>query len=88
MTDALLLLDDLKTSNHQCAFAYVCSTYPQLGLNWEFVEEVRTQRNAVNYKGKLISKEQWDQIKIELFEHIETTRKALKNRIRSEEEKQ
>ena len=51
LIDAFLRFDRIKTNNHQCLFAYLCETHPDLVLDWNFFEKVRTKRNGIQYYG-------------------------------------
>ena len=60
LIEAVMLFDGLKAENHQCKNAYVCSRYAELGLKWEFLEEVRLKRNAINYRGYSMKYSDWE----------------------------
>src|SRR3989344_6369220 len=44
LAEALLLLDKVKSQNHQCLFSYLCIKHPELELDWNFFEKIRTKR--------------------------------------------
>ena len=52
LAEALLHFDRLKIDNHQCLFACLCKTHPELELDWKFFEEVRDRRNRSHYYGE------------------------------------
>jgi hypothetical protein len=52
--DIIIQKDEFKCSNHQACFAYICVKFPDLELDWDFFQKVRTMRNRTHYEGKSI----------------------------------
>ena len=50
-SEVLKIIDGKKALNHQCLFAALCINHPELELNWDFFEKIRTKRNGANYYG-------------------------------------
>lgn len=81
LIEAFLLFDKVKILNHQCLFAYLCAKHPELELNWNFFEKVRTKRNGINYYGTLVSHEDWKEIEIQLNLYITLLKKKIREKI-------
>jgi uncharacterized protein (UPF0332 family) len=69
LVEAFLIFDKIHSSNHQCLFAYLCHKHPELELDWNFFERVRTRRNGINYYGRPASAEDFreDRLGFELY---------------------
>ncbi|HLC85274.1 MAG TPA: hypothetical protein VJH22_05770, partial [Candidatus Nanoarchaeia archaeon] len=76
-TDAFLRFDRIKSSNHQCLFAYLCEKHPELEFDWGFLEEIRTKRNGVHYYGTPVSHSEWKRRELQINLYITTLRKAI-----------
>ncbi|HII15134.1 MAG TPA: hypothetical protein HA362_02375 [Nanoarchaeota archaeon] len=83
MIEAYLLFDRISSDNHQCMNAYICMKHPGLALDWEFLETVRLKRNAINYRGQLITYEVWDSLKLKFELHIKAISKAIDEKLRN-----
>ena len=59
LIEAYLLFDGIEADHHQCKNAYLCYKYPELDLNWEFLETIRLKRNAIDYQGRLLKYGDW-----------------------------
>jgi uncharacterized protein (UPF0332 family) len=76
--EALLLSKMIQSNNHQCLFSALCTKFPDLELDWNFFESVRTKRNGVNYYGELITYVNWKQIEIQMKLYLSTLHKEVK----------
>ncbi len=83
-TEAVLLFDKVDISNHQCLFACLCTKHPELELDWNFFEKVRTKRNGVNYYGDHISYDDWKEVELQIKLYISTLRKEVEKKLGSE----
>lgn len=81
LTEALLHLQQIELSNHQCLFSALCVKYPSLELNWEFLEQIRTKRNGINYYGEHITYEDWKKIELQMSLYCSTLKKEIESRI-------
>ena len=81
LTEALLLFDKVKSYNHQCLFSYLCTKHPELELDWNFFEKIRTKRNGVHYYGNQIGEKDWKEIKLQLELYIKTISDAVNSKI-------
>jgi hypothetical protein len=81
LTEAFLLFDKIKSYNHQCLFSYLCIKHPELDLDWNFFEKVRTKRNGVHYYGSQISEKDWKEVRLQLDLYIKTLFDALSAKI-------
>lgn len=82
LVDALLLFDKVKSSNHQCAFAYICEKHDNLELDWNFLEKVRTKRNGIQYYGTPVNHKDWKEIELQINIYINTLKKAIEPKIK------
>ena len=83
LIEAYILFDGVETGNHQCKNAYLCFKHPELEMDWEFLETVRLRRNAINYRGQLLSYDDWKLIKINFELHINALKKEIEKKLNS-----
>ena len=65
LIEAYISFDGVKPKNHQCLFAFVCVKHPELELNLEFFEKIRTKRNGINYYASKVSEEDWKEVQLQ-----------------------
>lgn len=82
---AFLMFDKIKSLNHLCLFAYLCETHPELELDWNFFEKVRTKRNGLHYYGQKINKEDWNSVSLQMKLYIKTLRNTVEEKLKSKE---
>ena len=82
LVEALLQFDKLKIDNHQCQFACLCKTYPQLQFDWNFLEEIRFKRNRAHYYGEKISHEDWEKAKLRFNLYVTALKKEIEKRLK------
>lgn len=82
LMEAYLLFDRIASDNHQCMNASICANHPELALDWDFLETVRLKRNAINYRGQLITYEVWDSLKLKFELHIKEISKAIEEKLK------
>lgn len=82
LAEAILLVDRMKSSNHQCLFAFLCSRHHDLELDWHFFERVRTKRNGSHYYGVPASYEDWKQVEVQMNLYIRTLRGYVEKRLK------
>ena len=82
LAETLLLLDKVKSQNHQCLFSYLCIKHPELELDWNFFEKIRTKRNGIHYYGNMIAKRDWAEIEFQINLYIKTLFEAIENKIK------
>lgn len=81
LVEAILLFDKIKSANHQCLFAILCIKHPELELDWNFFEKVRTKRNGIHYYGTAVNRQDWKDIEIQTKIYTKTLHQALKEKI-------
>ena len=81
LIEAYMLFDGIAAENHQCKNAYLCFKHPELELDWEFLETIRLKRNAINYRGHLLSYEDWKMLKLKFELHINVLRKEIQKKL-------
>ncbi len=81
LVEAYLLFEGITADSHQCKYAYLCFTYKELELNWEFLETIRLKRNAINYRGQLLNYTDWKALQLHFELHINTLKKEIERKI-------
>lgn len=81
LAEALLLFDKVKSANHQCLFSVLCVRHPELDLDWNFFEKIRTKRNGIHYYGTSINPSDWKEIELQTKLYIKALHSALKKNI-------
>jgi len=81
LAESFLKFDKIKIDNHQCLFAYLCQEYPELELNWDFFELVRTKRNGINYYGSPISYQDWKAVELQFALYLKTLETEIRKKI-------
>ncbi len=83
LTEAFLKFEKIKIDNHQCLFAYLCEKHPELDLDWDFFEKIRTKRNGINYYGQQTTYEDFKDVELQFNLYakklISEIRKRIKN---------
>ena len=77
LCDQLMRFKKQKISNHQGLFAFIMIKFPDLELDWNFFEAVRTARNQNKYKGADITKEMWKKAEMQIDLYISTLKKEI-----------
>lgn len=77
LVEVFLRFKKVKVKNHLCLFAYLCVKHPEMELNWDFFEKVRTKRNGINYYGNPVTEKDWKEVSLEFQLNIN----LLKNKI-------
>lgn len=83
LVEAYLRLEKIKIDNHQCLFAYLCEKHPELDLNWEFFEKVRTKRNGINYYGTPITHDDWKEAELQFNLYLKLMKEELQKKLKS-----
>lgn len=82
LMEAYLLFDRIVSDNHQCMNSYICMKHPELALDWEFLETIRLKRNRINYRGQLITYDDWNCFKLKFELHIKALSKAIEEKLK------
>jgi len=77
LVEAYLLFYKVKADNHQCKNAYICFKFKELELDWYFMEITRLKRNAVNYRGQLLTYDDWKRFKLPFELHINKLKEEI-----------
>jgi hypothetical protein len=86
LADVFLRFERVKSDNHQCLFAYLCEHHPELELDWDFLEKIRTKRNGINYYSIPISQKDWKEMELQAELYISTLKKAVEKKINESKE--
>ena len=81
LCDCLVRFKKQKISNHQGLFASVVLNFPELDLDWVFLEDIRQVRNLNKYKGADITGETWKRIEFQMDLYIATLKKEIEKRL-------
>jgi hypothetical protein len=82
LVDAILLLEKVKSENHQCLFAHACMKHRDWGIEWDSIETMRLLRNKVHYEGKPVPNALWQSYKEKFNIYTEALIKILKEKLR------
>ena len=82
LVEAYLAFDMVKSLNHQCLFSYLCVKHPELELNWDFFEKMRTKRNGINYYSTPVTQQDWKEIEFQMNLYIQSLKKAVEDKIK------
>ena len=83
LCDALIRLNGIKISNHQGCFAYICTKFPELKLEWNLLEKIRKTRNLNIYEGKDILEQDWKEIEEKLKLYISIIKGEANQRLKN-----
>lgn len=81
LIEAYLLFEGIAADSHQCKNAYLCFKHKELELNWEFLETIRLKRNAINYRGQLLTYDDWKVFKLNFELHISALKKEIEKKL-------
>lgn len=82
---AIISLDGWKALNHECLFAYIIKNYKdKIEVDFEFLLELKDTRNSIDYRGVMLSKDKWNNIKMKVNISINALIDFLKERIKEE----
>jgi hypothetical protein len=82
LVEAFLRFDKVKSDNHQGMFAYLCEKHPELELDWEFFEKIRTKRNGINYYGTQVNSEDWKELELQFNLHVNRLKEEIGKRLK------
>lgn len=83
LTEAFLKFDKMRITTHSCLFTYLCLKHPELELNWDFFERVRTKYNGIKDDAIPIIQQDWKEVSLPFNLYIN----QLKNKIKEKLEK-
>lgn len=81
LIEAFLLFDKIEADSHQCKNSYICFKYPELEMDWNFLETARLKRNAINYRGQLLKHDDWSKLSLQFDLHINLLTKKIDKKI-------
>ncbi|MBI2110478.1 hypothetical protein HYT51_01735 [Candidatus Woesearchaeota archaeon] len=81
LVETFLRFERIKIDNHQCLFAYLCETHPELDFSWDFFENVRTKRNGINYYGMPVNFDDWRETELQFNLYIRKLKDEIKKKI-------
>ncbi len=81
LAEAFLQFDKIKAATHECIFAYLCEKHPELELDWNFFEKVRTKRNRSIYYGEPAAYKDWKEVELQINLYINLLSKAIKEKL-------
>ncbi len=81
LSESFLAFDKIKARTHECVFAYLCEKHPELELDWNFFEKIRTVRNRSMYYGESISYQHWKAVELQISLYINVLKKTIGNNL-------
>lgn len=82
LAEALLSSERVKARTHECVFSYLCEKHPELVLDWNFFEKVRSIRNRSIYYGEPASYKHWNEVELQMMLYIDCLRKAVEKKLK------
>ena len=80
---AIMSLDGWKAINHECLFAYIIKNYKaKIEIDFEFLLELKDTRNSIDYRGIMLGKDKWDNIKMKVDIITNTLIDYIKERVK------
>jgi uncharacterized protein (UPF0332 family) len=80
---ALLLLNSLKSSNHECLISFFKKIYPDNEYETKVMYELKRIRNKINYEGFFVEKSYVERSKLEFGHIIRFLKKEIKEKLKS-----
>jgi len=77
LAEAFLRFERIKVKNHHCLFVYICVKHPELELDWDFFEKVRTKRNGIQYYSNPVSDKDWKEVSLQFQLYINLFKKKI-----------
>src|SRR3989338_6376940 len=81
LIEAFLLFDKIEADSHQCKNAYICFKYPEIEMDWNFLETVRLKRNAINYRGQFLKHDDWNKLILPFNFHSNLLTKKIDEKV-------
>ncbi len=81
LVTAYLRFDSIQSSNHICLFAYLCEKHPELELDWNFFEKIRTKRNGIHYYGQKVIAVDWKAVELQMKLYIKTLKDSISKKL-------
>lgn len=78
---AYLNLNGLESSNHECLIRYFNKQNPELEVEAEKMDELRSVRNRIDYRGFFVRKEFFERNKLEYRHIIKLLKKMVKDKL-------
>jgi hypothetical protein len=82
LVQGILLLEKVKSGNHQCLYAHLCKKHPEWEIDWETIETMRLLRNGVHYEGRAIPEQTWKEYKMKFEVYTRTFKSILKDKLK------
>lgn len=83
LCDQLMRFKFQKTGNHRGLFAFIVLEFPELDMDWNFLESIRTIRNQNKYRGADITREMWKRSELGIDLYISILKKELEKRLKA-----
>ena len=84
LAEALVVFQNKKIANHQCLFAYFCTHYADLELDWDFFEKIRTKRNGIEYYGSLAVHQDWKEVELQWELYFSALQRIVAEKLKKE----
>jgi hypothetical protein len=76
-SEALLIFQKLRISNPICIFSSLCIKYPDLEIDWNFLERVRAKVERIGTEGAQVSYEDWKNVELQFNLYMLTLKKEI-----------
>ncbi|MBR9683309.1 hypothetical protein GOV03_02100 [Candidatus Woesearchaeota archaeon] len=82
LAEVFIHFDKIKVKSHECLFAYLCEKHPELELDWNFFEKIRTKRNGALYYGALITYKNWKEVELQFNLYIKKLKEEIERKLK------
>ena len=82
LVQGILLLEKIRSKNHQCLYAYICTKHREWDIDWKTIETMRLLRNGVHYEGRPVSADVWKEYKLKFDVYIRTFIRILREKLK------
>jgi hypothetical protein len=77
---AVINRDGFKCETHDCLIYYMEEKHKDLDIDFEFLHDLRTARNNIDYRGVKLPKDAWEQLKLKISLTINALIKYLEKK--------
>lgn len=83
LAEIFVRCDKMKIKNHLCLFVYLCVKHPELELNWDFFEKVRTKYTLIKEESAQVSQKDWQDVSLPFLLYIGLLKEKIEEKLSS-----
>lgn len=82
MIRTFMLFDKVYTEDDKAANAYICLRHPELEFEWEALETLRLRISAMEYRGQILSIDEYSRFKLQIDLSISTLKGKIEDKLK------